>query len=270
MEVAVLNTWGSWRSGSLFGSLLVALAFLAGGCNEVMVNTLATRNQGIRQYNEGDYADAAGTFRLTLHNNPSDYPSHYYLAQCLAKLGSYDQAIQQYKTTLELMNVDLVGKEDHVFRMQTIDRLAAAIVASRDLDPKNIVVKDSPPVENQLLIAKVNRGAGDVDAALEAYQQAAMLAPNDFDIAKEYSLYLLMAGQNDKARPELRRAYTLNPNDQEIASGLRRVGVVPGPSLKPAKDMVQPIVPVGPIPEVEVSVPAADHPARTGGSAAAE
>jgi hypothetical protein len=41
---------------------------------------------------------------------------------------------------------------------------------------------------------------------------------------------------------------------------LRRVGVVPGPSLKNENDMAKPVIPVGPIPEMELQLvfPASD------------
>jgi len=244
------------------GAGLLGLALALSGCGELTVNTLQSRNAGIKQYNAGEYAEASSAFRLALRGNPADYPSHYYLGASLAKMGSYEQAIQQYKTTLDLMSVDLVGQEDHPFRMQTINSLAEAIVASKDADIKSITLKSSPPAENQFLIAKVTRGEGDADAALDAYTQASLLAPKDFDIAKDYGLYLLQLSQTDRARKELRRAYMLNNKDPEVAMALRRVGVVPGPSLKDENDVVKPIIPLGPIPEVQVSFPASDHPAK--------
>jgi Flp pilus assembly protein TadD len=267
MEVAVmistLRNIGRFVAGATFLSIALTLS----GCGEMTVNTLQSRNAGIKQYSEGEYAEASSTFRLALRGNPADYPSHYYLGASLAKMGSYEQAIEQYKTTLDLMNVDLVGQGDHPFRMQAINSLAEAIVASKDADIKSITLKNSPPAENQFLIAKVTRGEGDADAALEAYTEASLLAPKDFDIAKDYGLYLVQLNQNDRARKELHRAYMLNSKDAEVAMALRQVGVVPGPSLKDENDVVRPIIPLGPIPEVQVSIPASDRPSKTPGAA---
>lgn len=242
---------------------LIALVAAAGGCGDMLVNTLASRNAGIKQYNDGSYAEATGTFRMALRGNPADYPSHYFLGASLAKMGSYEMAIEQYKTTLELMNIDMIGQDDHPFRLQCLDSLAAALIASKDGEIKDITVKDSPAYENQFLIAKVDRGLGDADAAVEAYQQASLLAPQNFEIAKEYGLYLVQLSQNDHARKELRRAYLMNSKDEEVAMGLRRAGMIPGPSLKDENEMARPIIPVGPIPEVQVqlTIPAADTPA---------
>ncbi len=242
------------RKFTLAGVLGLALT---AGCADMMVNTRVARNTGIQQYQDGQYAEAAATFRNTLRANPADYGCHYFLGASLAKLGSYEQAIEQYKTTLEIMNVDLVGRDDYVFRMQALNSLADAVVASKDHDLQSITLKGSPPYENQFLLAKIDRGSGDADAALDAYAQAALLAPKDFDIAKEYGLYLLQLSQNQRATTELRRAYALNSKDTQVAAALRRVGVVPGPSLKDQNDLTKPVVPVGPIPEVELAVPAA-------------
>ena len=119
-----------------------------------------------------------------------------------------------------------------------------------------MLVADAPAYESQFLMAKIERGMGDADAALVAYAQASLLAPTDFYIAKDYGLYLLQLSQTERAKAELRRGYALNGNDSQLADALRRVGVIPGPSLKNEKDMVQPAVPVGPIPEVELALPA--------------
>ncbi|HWE03874.1 MAG TPA: hypothetical protein VG326_15825 [Tepidisphaeraceae bacterium] len=262
----ILRTIGRFVACGTILSFALALT----GCGEMTVNTLQSRNAGIKQYNDGQYVEASSTFRLALRGNPADYPSHYFLGASLAKMGSYEQAIQQYKTTLDLMNVDLVGQSDRPFRIQTINSLAEAIIASKDADIKSITLKSSPAYENQFLIAKVTRGEGDADAALEAYAQASLLAPRDFDIAKDYGLYLLLLSQNDRARKELRRAYLLNNKDQEVTMALRRAGIVPGPSLKDGDDVVKPIIPLGPIPEVEVSIPASDRPAKSRTAAVAD
>ena len=54
------------------------------------------------------------------------------------------------------------------------------------------------------------------------------------------------------ATKQLKRAYQLNNKDQEVVAALRRVGVVPGPSLKEADQLAKPAVPKGPFPEVDV------------------
>jgi hypothetical protein len=63
-------------------------------------------------------------------------------------------------------------------------------------------------------------------------------------------MYLERFGQKERARLPLKNAYAMNSNDQEVADALRRVGVVPGPSLKPEDQLAKPLVPIGPIPPI--------------------
>ena len=88
----------------LLGAVMVAL----GGCaTDIITNGKESRDEGIKLYNDGRYADAAGAFRETIRHNPADLQSHYYLAMSLDRLGAYEQAIQQYRTTLKLMETTL-------------------------------------------------------------------------------------------------------------------------------------------------------------------
>ena len=238
---------------------LLGTALALTGCSDMMLNTKVSRDTGIKQYTDGQYSEAAGTFRTNLRANPADYGSCYFLGACLAKMGSYEQAIAQYKATLAMMNTTLIGREDRRFRLQCLNSLAEAFVASKDRNVESVMVADAPPAERQFLLAKIYRGWGDADAALEAYSQATLMAPNDFEVAKEYGLYLAQLSQDDKARVELRHAYSLNTTDPQVEVALRRVGVVPGPSLKNEHDMVRPIIPVGPIPEVDLVLPASER-----------
>lgn len=237
---------------------LLGLALTLCGCADVMLNTVTSRNEGIAQYKAGRYAEASGTFRTILRANPSDYGSCYFLGACLDKMGAHEQAIAKYKATLVLMSDSMLGRTDRVFRLQCLNSLAEAFVASGDRDMRSVLVVGQSTSEVQFLFAKIDRGWGDADAALEAYAQAALLAPKNFDIAKEYGAYLIQLGQNEKAAGELRRAYALNPTDEQVPIWLRQVGVVPGPSLKNEADAAQPTIPVGPIPPLELVFPASD------------
>jgi tetratricopeptide (TPR) repeat protein len=99
----------------------------------------------------------------------------------------------------------------------------------------------------------VHRYSGDADAAIAAYDQAALMDPTNFWIAKDYGLYLEQLGQGRMADPHLRRAYALNSTDEDVAAALRRLNVVPGPSLKEQQDLVNRPVPKGPIPPIDMS-----------------
>jgi tetratricopeptide (TPR) repeat protein len=235
----------------------LGLALTTVGCADMMADTRASRASGIKLYNDGQYADAAGAFRNTIRVAPFDYGSHYWLGASLEHLGSYEQAISEYKTTLSIMSQSLEGKEDKQFRLKAVDSLASAIVKDQQGRDAEIaaIAKAPASAENQFVLAKIGRRSGDADAALEAYSRASLMAPKDFPIAKEFGIYLDQLGQTDRARKELRRAYALNSHDEEVAAALRHVGVIPGPSLKDESDMAQPLVPVGPIPELQLGQP---------------
>lgn len=76
MEVAVNIFTLNQRFRSLVITGVLAFGLFAAGCSDMMMNTVASRNSGIQQYRAGQYAEAIGTLRTTLRNNPADYPSH--------------------------------------------------------------------------------------------------------------------------------------------------------------------------------------------------
>src|SRR5204862_8200198 len=84
----------------------------------------------------------------------------------------------------------------------------------------------------------------------DACNRAAKLDPNSFYITKEYGLYLERLGQKPQATPLLKRAYAMNPQDEQLAQALRRLGIVPGPSLKDQSALAKPVLPPGPLPPV--------------------
>jgi Flp pilus assembly protein TadD len=218
-----------------------------------MTNTRADRDHGLKLYNEGQYADAAGAFRETIRHNPADLQSHLYLAQSLDHLGAYEQAVEQYRTTLKIMETSLEAQGNRPLRLKTLNQLADVIIKTQDHDQRaSILLHGGHNAEDQFLLAKVDRRLGDADSAIEAYHQATLLDPKDSEIRKEFGSYLAQLGQTEQARTELKKAYALKPDDEETASALRRVGVVPGPSLKDESDMARPGIPVGPLPELQL------------------
>lgn len=237
----------------VFGpTAVLGVVLSAGGCAEVMTNTRIDRERAVKLYNDGQYADAAGAFRETIKHNPADLQSHYYLAQSLDHLGAYEQAIQQYRMTLRLMETSLEGKESRDMRLRTLDQLAAAVSKAQDHDPSTAMLHDGNTAEDQYLRAKIETKLGDADAASEAYQRATLLDPKFPEVHRDFGLFLANLGQTERARVELKKAYALNPEDQQTNAGLRKVGVVPGPSLKDESDMAHPFVPVGPLPELQL------------------
>lgn len=249
------------KSGLFCGSGVTRLAAaalltagLAGCGSEVISYNRAFRERGTEQYSHADYSAAASSFSNAVRQEPGDYTSRYYLGQCEEKMNKLQQAIQEYKTTLVVMDHSLEGRGDRAFRSKVVNSLGDAIAREPEKSGDLTLLEQQPrTAENAFLLAKIYRQAGDADNAITRFEQAQQIDPENPQIAKEYGLYLEQLGQTQRAETELRRAYTLNSKDEEVAAGLRRLGIVPGPSLKGEAGLEKPFIPVGPLPEVDLS-----------------
>ena len=249
-EVAVISPHWTRRA---MRWMLLGGAVLACGCGDMITNGRAAREEGLERYQHGDYGHAASSLQYAVRQEPGDYTSHYYLGQSYDHMNQPQHAIEEYRTTLRVMENSLEGQTDREFRLKVIDALAHSIANEPYKAPDISLLERQPKTsENLFLLAKVYRYSQDPDSAIERYTQAALQEPRDFAIAKDYGLYLEQLGQTKRADAELRRAYALNTKDEQVAAALRRLGVVPGPSLKDEGDLAKPAIPLGPLPEIEV------------------
>ncbi|HEX8524748.1 MAG TPA: tetratricopeptide repeat protein, partial [Tepidisphaeraceae bacterium] len=219
-----------------------------------------SRRQGIQQIAENNYAEAAGSFRNAARQDPRDYRSLYYLGTCYEKTNQYHQAIEAYKSSLDAQTRTLAGQEDEAGRLRTMDALASLVGKADSRDGEVNLIEQKAKTGNSsrdwYLLAKIYRYRGDADSSNDAYNRAVIRDPKDFSLIKEYGLYLVQLGQNDRAQRPLRKAYTMKPDDVEVLTALRNIGIVPGPALKDEKQLVSPVVPKGPIPPVsELKIP---------------
>lgn len=235
---------------------LLCAGLFAVGCQDVLTYSDKSRANGVELYNRQSYPEAAGAFNTAIRQNPRDYKSFYYLGCSYESMRQMQQAIGAYRAGLDVMNTTLEGKEDTEFRVKLINGLAGAIAKSdvRDIETNSAEADAKQKADgfSYLLLAKIHAFRGDADSAIEAFNHASMLEPNNFHIAKEYGLYLDSIGQTDRAEVPLRRAYALDPTDDQVNQALRHTGVVPGPSLKDEKALAKPLVPKGPIPLVDL------------------
>lgn len=233
--------------------LTIGALLLAAGCADVVTYSKDSRKEGLRLMRAQEYADAAGAFRNATRQNPRDYQSYYYLGESYAKLNQWQQAIAAYRTSLEVMDSTYAGREDVKFRQTAMNGYASAIAKSdsREVETNAVVQKahSTAKANDWFLVAKVYAYRGDPDNAIEAYTRAEQIDPNNFFIAKERGLYLEQLNQQAKAEPSLRRAYAIQQDDEEVVAALRRMGIVPGLSLKAENALAQPVVPKGPIPQ---------------------
>ena len=242
-------------------ALFAGAVVTAGGCSDLVTFGEASREEGVAHYNAGAYPEAAGSFANAIKQRPQDYKSYYYLARTHEAMKNYNTAVGQYRTALTLMQTTLVGQEDKETRAKIIDGLASTLGKGNDAAlEQSAFAKTNGPVsaEDHFILAKARVIQGDADAAIDQYAQAAALDPSSLVIAREAGLYLLQVNQKAKATAELKRAYALNykarkPEDEQLNDALRKVGVIPGPSLAENRDLHSPIIPQGPLPELDLS-----------------
>ncbi len=261
MEVAVITSIPGFSRTVGVALSVTILISLGAGCGNssggnqnsgmlAVTNTKAVRDTGIAQYNAGEYAEAAGTFKNATRQDPRDYESYAYLGDCYQQMGQQQQAMQAYKASLDTATRSFKGREDLAFRARTLEGLAGSIVKSGEveIDAAQAAATNSANAQDYFLMAKIHRNRGDADSALDAFNRASLLGPKDFHIQKDYGLFLEQVGQSQPAEKTLRKAYNLNAKDAEVVAALRRIGVVPGPSLYDANALAKPAVPKGPIP----------------------
>jgi tetratricopeptide (TPR) repeat protein len=123
--------------------------------------------------------------------------------------------------------------------------------------------------EEFFILGKIFAYRGDPDSAIDAYNRAMLSDPQNFYIAKEYGLYLVQLKQPQKAEIPLRKAYALRPDDAEVSNALRSIGIVPGPGVLTEDALAKPLIPRGPIPEVDVNKITGNGPTQSNGAAAA-
>jgi tetratricopeptide (TPR) repeat protein len=274
MEVAVIKSL-PLLTLTCVASLSLGLAGCGGG-QQILNRHDEMRREGDEQFNQQNYADAAGSFRAAARQDPRDYKALFYLAASYERMNQYHQAIEAYKSSLDAQPRTLAGQEDEPGRLRTMDALAALIAKQDSRDAElNLIeqrAKTAQDPKDYFLLAKIYRHRGDADSAVDAYNRAALKTPKDFSLVKEYGLYLAQL-RDQRAEKMLRKAYTMRSNDEEVAMALRQIGVVPGPALKDEKDLVQPPVPKGPIPPVtEMRIPGLgnDAPAQPAAAQSAE
>ncbi len=216
---------------SVFFSAIAVAGFGCAGADSLTYSKEAGR-QGMKLYQDGDYVDASAAFASATRQNPRDYPSYYYMGCCYQAMGSVQQSISAYRSCLDIMAMTLEGREDLNLRYRTMDALANEIARSAtcgdEISAMEKKCAGKPSVDDQWMLAKMYRAAGDADEAVEAYNKAVLIDPDRFEITKEAGLYEAMLGQNDRAAFTLKKAYAVKSDDQQVNDALHKLGVVTG------------------------------------------
>jgi tetratricopeptide (TPR) repeat protein len=229
---------------------------LLAGCAGQIHNAPDMRVEGNRLMAMKDYQGAAGAFSQATRMDPRDYQSHYYLARCQEELKQYQLAFKSYRTALAISQTN----DELGMRPKIIDSYASCVAQHDERDVElngaEAEARANPTGDNHILLARTFRYRGDHDMAIRAYNQAALADAKSFAIHKEMGLYLLdTLGQTKEAELPLRKAYSLNSQDQEVQAALRRLNLVPAPSVKERDEAGRPMAPKGSLPEVNPLTP---------------
>lgn len=231
------------------------------------------KRQGLQQYNDGRYAEAAGCFRNAIRQNPIDPEAEFWLAMSYEQTQSYHEAIDAFKTSMQLMPAPGTAHYSVWMHDNAFDRLAHIVAANDPTGSETDLLAKTAAQDNSSeefrLLGRVFRYRGDADSGLENYRRAAQIDPSNFPAQREYGLYLEQLTQNQEAAQVLRDAYRLNQNDQQVNDALRRIGVEPGPGLlvadQPIAHTPMPTLPNSdpglPTPAANTYVPTSDQPA---------
>jgi tetratricopeptide (TPR) repeat protein len=247
------------RTHLVLAAATVAACF-AGGCANALTTSTSDRTRGVVALEEGDHQAAGEIFAELARRNARDYRSLYHLGQAREAAGRDIEALRAYRQAFDAMPLTHRGQEDETYRGMIIAELAEALAVS---DTSGVQLaqyerRSKGDKHLKLLVAETHAAAGHPDAALGAYRSALQLDRNDPTIAKSYAFYLARLDMEAEALEAFKRAYALAPSDDEVSYALRQRGVVPGPSLRSKNDLVRPVVPVGPLPEVKLHDPDGD------------
>jgi len=216
-------------------ALLLLTVSLTGCGTDMLTYSNDSKAEGIRKYNDGRYADAAGSFRNAARQNPTDDKTQYWLGLSFEQCQDYHEAIGAYIACLKLMAVPNTVHYDPKYHDDVFDRLAHLVARTDntgvDVDAiqKDADAKSDP--ELYRLMGRIFRYRNDPDTAMQDYKHAVALAPDNYADQKEYGLYLEQLNQTQDAAVVLRDAYRLNQSDTELTDALVKIGITPGPAL---------------------------------------
>ena len=244
-------------------ALAAAGALVQTGCADSMTFSRTERTQGRILMQEGDPAGAAEIFTAQVNRNQKDFRAHYHLGEAQWALGRYPEAVQSFRTALEVRTITPAGKNDEEYRIAIINALATAL-AEYDTDGTILSSYENSGLntDRALLVAETYAKSGRPDEAIAAYRTAVNVAKEDPQVMKSYGLYLESLKQDAAAEAVLRTAYRLDTTDQDVAAALLRLGVVPGPAILSRGELSTPYMPLGPLPEWRKQETFAEREAR--------
>lgn len=208
--------------------LLLLMAMLIPGCG---YNTHQEKQDALREMERGEYIAARNRLATVTQHARSDWEGHYYLGLCHLELNEPVQAQTQLEQAFAVQD------RHDTWTPMILDALA-----------QSLYDQDRPDELYAFLRAQIDRygtwqdyarqarmlaQSGDVDGAALAYRKAAYFSKNrDEEIYIEIAKFYEAIGDQGRAVQALKWAYWINDKHTEIPVHFRRLGVVPGPTLR--------------------------------------
>jgi tetratricopeptide (TPR) repeat protein len=222
----------------------VLLAAVCGCATSPFTYSQDAKREGRKEFNDGRYVEAAASFKNAAQQNPTDADADYWMGMSYEGARDFHQAIDAYKTALAQMPQPTSPYYNRDLRLTVFDRLAHVVATADNANGEiDLILKEAmaeKSSEKYRLAGRIFRYRGDADSALDQYHQAITLDHENFAAQKELGLYLEQLSQNQEAAIALRDAYRLTPGDDEVNAALRRIGMVPGPSLLAQDKLIKP------------------------------
>lgn len=205
---------------------LVVVAFSQVGCE----TTTMIREKGYRAMRAGDLPLAEHHFARAVQREPEDYLSQYYLGVVYLRQG------EPLKAQLALEKALTLRPDGSPRTGDILDHLAEAMYQRGRYDSLHAFLAKSASyygrTEDYLRQARYLVKTGDIDQAKIAYQKAAYFAEKG-----DATPYLAVAefyesiNNAPEAVAALKYAYYVDPENEKVAAGLRKHGIVPGPTV---------------------------------------
>lgn len=228
------------KSSFVAWPVLAGLLLMA-GCNEV--HPQIRYKDGLDDYNHGRLTEAIGNFEEAYKGQPGDAKTCYWLGRSyldvaknlaaddstVAAMKYADKATYYFESTLMIAPSYLPAIEGKAQAQRIKGDYAKAIATAGDT---NML---TPTASTLIAKARAYASGGDMDMALITYKQAAVAEPGNPVALEAYGRALLVAGERGRAAEYLRRAYTIRPRADLLAT-LYDLGALP--DIAPAGNLV--------------------------------
>lgn len=180
-----------------------------------------------------NYAEAEQRLGTVLYNDPQDWEARYLMG--LTYLGQGRAVEAQTQLELALAAKDRSKEQTP----KILDELARSLEQQELYDQLyaflDAQIDRYEGWEDYARKARFLAKANDIDGAALAYRQAAYFSRNETEnIYLEIAQFYEDLGDYGKAVQALKWAYYIKPEHTQIPNRFRRLGVVPGPTLKEA------------------------------------